>query len=53
MAKKIEVALENKEFCATLGFKEQASDYVRCVSGLGEICRKQKERWDEAIVGLM
>jgi cbb3-type cytochrome oxidase subunit 3 len=53
LAEQNEVARENKEFCTVLGFKEQAGDYARCVSGLGEIRRKQKERWDAVIVGLM
>ena len=39
-----EVAREAKEFCTGLRFQEQDSDYARCVSGLDELRRKQKER---------
>jgi hypothetical protein len=46
LAEQKEVAQENKEFCTGLGFREQGSDYARCVSELGEIRRKQKDRWD-------
>jgi hypothetical protein len=53
LAEQKEVNQENKEFCTALGFREQAGDYARCVSGLGEIRRKQKERWDAVIAGLI
>jgi|RhiMethySRZTD1v2_1073278.scaffolds.fasta_scaffold3220131_2 hypothetical protein len=39
-----EVARETKEFCTGLRFQEHDSDYARCVSGLDELRRKQKER---------
>jgi hypothetical protein len=52
-AELIEIARETQEFCAGLGLKKQAGDYARCVSGLAEIRRKQKERWDAVTAGLM
>jgi len=48
-----EIEQENQNFCAGLGLKEQGADYVRCVSGLAEIRRKQKERWDAVTASLM
>jgi len=53
LAERNEIARENKEFCTALGLQEQAGDYARCVGGLGDIRRKQKERWDAVIAGLM
>ena len=44
-----EIAREDKKLCAELGFADRDSKYLRCASGLAEIRRKQKERWDAAI----
>lgn len=48
-AERDEIAREDKTLCAELGFADQDSKYLRCASGLAEIRRKQKERWDAAI----
>jgi len=53
LAERNEIARENKDFCNGMGFKESDSDYTRCVSGLDEIRRKQKERWDAVIAGVL
>jgi hypothetical protein len=43
------IAGEDERVCAELGFGKQHEGYLRCASGLAEIRRKQKERWDSAI----
>ena len=48
-AERDEIAREDTTFCAELGVADQDYKYLRCVSGLVEIRRKQKERWDAAI----
>ena len=45
-AERDEIAREDKTLCTGLGFAEQDRNYIRCLSGLAEIRRKQKERWD-------
>jgi hypothetical protein len=43
------IAEEDERVCAELGFGRQHEGHLRCASGLAEIRRKQKERWDSAI----
>ncbi len=48
-AKRAEIAQEDRMLCTDLGFEEPQGRYTRCLNGLAEIRRKQKERWNVPI----
>ena len=48
VAERPEIALEDDALCVGLGFAEHDDTYRRCMAGLLDIRRKQKERWDAA-----
>ena len=45
-AERAEIAQEDRSLCTDLGFEEPLGRYTRCLNGLAEIRRKQKERSD-------
>ena len=46
---KAEIAQEDRRLCSALGLEELDGKYARCLGGLVEIRRRQKERLDAAI----